>query len=258
MRADCRTAVGQIKSWQQNVMQHHLVFVSSAGNRHGPVSTCRFSSAARRLSSNSVWCFSPSNSLTVTGKCQPVSASHFNPGWDTEDHHTAHSIWTPAQLHRKSEIHSVAVGRVRQGLKLKLWWKGKFTIHRILTFRLTKKCSTVLPFYLTFEGKLCVRESPTPCCTLELSHALTLPAAELTEWKIPRERCFQTMELQLSRKDQSKHRLLSEIWFNWLPVYGHSLATVSFGNTFCSPFLSYITINQWTYFLCTTIAKYKS
>lgn len=111
--------------------------------------------------------------------------------------------------------------------------KEKFTtIHRILMVPLNeeKNISTLLPFYLTsVKGKLCVHDSQTPCCTFELLHALTLPAAELTEWKIQGHisRRFRTMELQLSCQDKSKHSRLSEIRFQCVPVYGNFPATVT-------------------------------
>lgn len=93
MRADCCTAVGQMKPRQQNVKQHHLVFVSSAGNRHGPVSTCRFSSAACRLSSDSGVSLHPILSLPLesVNRCQHhISPPAMSVGWDKEDPHTTH------------------------------------------------------------------------------------------------------------------------------------------------------------------------
>lgn len=161
---------------------------SSAGNGHGPASTCK-----TRLCTG--WHFAIlSLSPQSANQCQHHISTHaMSGGGDTEDPHTDHYIWTLAQACGKSEMHSVAVGRVRQGLKLKLQWRDEFTSHRILLFLLKKKRKNSLPlsFHLTsVQGKLCVRKSPTPCCTFEPSHAFTLLAAEPTEWKIHWERCF--------------------------------------------------------------------
>lgn len=143
MRADCCTAAGQIKPWQQNVKRSHRVFVSSAGSGHGPVSTCetlpplpagwaatlpflriQLPHYHRRVST----------SVSVTFQHMPCQVG------ETRRSHTP-PIKNGHQPRRnsKSEMHSVAVGRVRQGLKLKLQWRDKFTSHRILLFSLKKK-----------------------------------------------------------------------------------------------------------------------